>query len=188
MAVYAYSDEQIEKMIAGARRLRVRFCLTASVILVAVVLLWFFYPDIPAFQKPWFFPLLMALLVVPLLQNLWRWKTWSDKARSSLRSQSVDISPGAVIVTYPSGHKRQLGQREILRAEEPSVGGGLYLRTASRYRWVLIQRKLDGYEAIKHELNQMGIAVVKTSIPPNWEEFLGVLLFCATIICALAVY
>ncbi len=187
MAVYAYSDEQIEKMIAGAKRLRVKFCLTASAIVVAVVLLWFFYPDIPAFQKPWFFALFTTLFVVPLLQNLWRWNTWSDKSRSLLRSQSVDISPGAVIVTYPSSHKRQLEQREILRAEEPSLGGGLYLRTANRYRWLLIPRKLDGYDAIKGELGTMGITIVKTSIPPNWEEFVGVLGFVTTGLCALFV-
>ncbi len=188
MAVYAYSDEQIEKMIAGAKRLRVSFCLTASAIVVAVVLLWFFYPDLPGFQKPWFFALFTTLFVVPLLQNIWRWNTWSDKARNSLRTQSVDISNGAVIVTYPSSHKRQLDQREILRAEEPSLGGGLYLRTANRYRWLLIPRKLDGYEAVKHELNQMGIAVVKTSILPNWEEFLGVLVVVATLVCTMVAH
>jgi protein-S-isoprenylcysteine O-methyltransferase Ste14 len=52
----------------------------------------------------------------------------------------------------------------------------------------VIPRKIDGYEAIKRELGAMGVSAVKTTIPPNWEEFVGMLLFFGTGICALTVH
>jgi hypothetical protein len=48
----------------------------------------------------------------------------------------------------------------------------------------LIPRKLDGYDAIKRELAVAGAAVVKRIIPTNGEEFVFVLLFVGTILCA----
>ena len=82
------------------------------------------------------------------------------------------------------GYKRQLSISEVVRAEEPFLSAGLHLNTANRYRWILIPRDLDGYEAIKRELSVAGIAVAKTFIPTNWEEFFGVLLFIGTMFCA----
>jgi hypothetical protein len=74
----------------------------------------------------------------------------------------------------------QLGKSEILRAAELFWKVGIYLRTANRYRWFLVSPRLDGYDALKRELSELGIVVVRISFSPNWEEFLGVLLFIGT--------
>jgi hypothetical protein len=79
-------------------------------------------------------------------------------------------------VSGPLGYKRQLRINEIVRAEEPYLGTGLYLRTSNRYRWVLIPRKLNGYDASKRDLGVADAAVVKRFIPTNLEEFVFVAL------------
>ena len=108
--------------------------------------------------------------------------------RNSLREARVEVAPGAVGVSGPFGYKRQLSISEIARAEEPYLSTGLYLRTSNRYRWILIPRKLDGYDAIKRELAVAGAVVVKRLIPTNGEEFVFVLLFVGTILCATMVH
>jgi hypothetical protein len=182
MAAHLYSDQQIERMVRSERQFRVWFCVTSSVILVASVLLAVYRPDLPAFHHP--VPVMTVVLVAPLFRIVRHWRTWPEKLKNSLSETSVDISGSTVSVSGPSGYKRQLRLREVSLAEEPSLGTGLYLRTSNRYRWILIPRKLDGYDAIKHEIRESSIVIVKTIIPPNWEEFLGVLLFCGTMGCA----
>jgi hypothetical protein len=188
MAVYVYSEQQIERMVGKSRRLRIRFCVVAIVILVIAVLLALYRPTLPIFRRPmraWVMALLTSLFLFPLVRNIWRWRRWPDLLRNSLRETRVEVASGTVGVSGPFGYKRQLSISEVVRAEEPYLGTGLYLRTSNRYRWILIPRKLDGYEAIKRELAMAGAAVVKTSIPTNWEEWLFVLLFIGTMSCTL---
>lgn len=187
MAVYVYSEQQIEQMVSNARRVRIRFCVAAFVILAIACLLAFYRPNLPIFHDPmraWLMALLSSLFLIPLLRIVWRWRTWPEPMRNSLRETRVEVTSSTVGVSGPFGYKRQLSTSEVVRAEEPYLGTGLYLRTSNRYRWILIPRKLDGYEAIKREIAVAGGAVVKTSIPSNWEEYLGVLLFIGTTICA----
>jgi len=191
MAVYVYSEQQIEKMVGKSRRLRIRFCVAAIVILVIAVLLAFYRPTLPIFHEPvraWVMALLTSLFLFPLVKIIWHWRTWPDLMRNSLRDTRVEVASGAVGMSGPFGYKRQLSISEIVRAEEPNFGTGLYLRTSNRYRWILIPRNLDGYEAIKRELAVAGAAVVKRFIPTNWEEFVFVLLFIGTILCATMVH
>lgn len=190
MAVYVYSEEHIERMIAKSRRLRVRFCVAAIVILVMAVLLAFYRPTLPIFREPfraWGIALLTSLLL-PLVKTIWRWREWPDVMRNSLRETRVEVDSGTVSVSGPAGYKRQLSISEIVRAEEAYLGTGLYLRTSNRYRWILIPRKMDGYEAIKRELPMAGAAVVRRFIPTNAEEFIFVLMFIGTILCATIVH
>ena len=173
-------------MVAKSRRLRIRVCVAAILILVTAVLLAFYRPTLPIFREPfraWGIALLTALLF-PLVKTIWCWKKWPNLMRNSLRDTRVEISSGVVAVSGPLGYKRQLSTSEIVRAEEPYLGIGLYLRTSNRYRWLLIPRKLDGYEAIKRELSIAGGAVERRVIPTNAEECVFVLLFIATILCA----
>jgi len=81
--------------------------------------------------------------------------------------------------TIGQARNTQLSINEVVRVEEPYLDTGLYLRTSNRYRWILIPRKLDGYEAIKRDLAVAGAGMMKKVIPSNWEEFLFVLLFMA---------
>jgi hypothetical protein len=190
MAVYVYSEQQIERMVGKSRRLRIRFCVAAIVILVTAVLLAFYPPTLPIFHEPfraWGIALLTSLFLFPV-KTIWRWRKWPDLMRNSLRETRVEVAPGALGVSGPFGYRRQLSINEIVRAEEPYWGTGLYLRTSNRYRWVLIPRKLDGYDAIKRELAVAGVAVVKRFIPTNGEEFVFVLLFVGTILCATMVH
>jgi hypothetical protein len=191
MAVYIYSEQQIERMVSKSRRLRIRFCVAAIVILVTAVLLAFSRPTLPIFHEPvraWVMALLTSLFLFPLVKTIWSWRTWPDRLRNSLMETRVEVASGTVVVCGPFGYKRQLSISEIVRAEEPYLGTGLYLRTSNRYRWILIPRKLDGYEGIKRELAVAGAAAVKRLIPTNWEEFFFVLLFIGTILCASMVH
>lgn len=190
MAVYVYSEQQLERMVGQSRRLRIRFCVAAVVILVVALLLALYRPTLPIFHEPyraWGMALLTSLFLFPL-KTIWRWRKWPDLMRNSLRETRVEVASGTVGVSGPFGYKRQLNISEIVRAEEPSLGTGLYLRTSNRYRWILIPRKLDGYDAIKRELAVAGAAVVKRFIPTNGEEFVFVLLFVGTILCAATVH
>lgn len=189
MAVYAYSEEHIESMIAKSKRLRVCFWVAAAVMLVITVLLAFYRPTLPIFREPfraWGIALLTALLF-PLAKTIWGWREWPESMRNSLRETRVEIASGVVSVSGP-GYKRQLAISEIVRAEEAYLGAGLYLRTSNRYRWILLPHKMDGYEAIKHELPMAGAAVVKRLIPTNAEEFVFLLMFVGTILCATMVH
>jgi hypothetical protein len=191
MAVYVYSEQQIEMIVSKSRRLRIRFCIAAMVILVIAVLLAFYRPTLPIFHEPfraWGMALVTSLFLFPLAKTIWRWGKWPDLMRNSLRETRVEVASGTVGVSGPFGYTRQLSISEIVRAEEPYLGTGLYLRSANRYRWILIPRKLDGYDAIKRELAVAGAAVVKRFIPTNGEEFVFVLLFVGTILCATMVH
>jgi hypothetical protein len=191
MAVYLYSDQQLEKMVRNARQFRVGYCVTSSLILAATCLAAYERPDLPALHQPvrgLLVAVLVTVLVAPLVRIVWNWRTWAENLENSLRKAKVDISCSTVSVSGPFGDQRQVSQEDVLRAEEPSLGAGLYLRTSNRYRWIMIPRKLDGYESIKNELSETGIVIVKTSIPPNWEELLGVLLFIGTTVCAVSVH
>jgi hypothetical protein len=190
MAVHTYNEAYIERTIARARRARLWFCVTAAAVILAALFVSF-YPPSPAFEKHipvWLSSMYWALVVTPLMHILWKWKSWADKLGSSLRAQTIDISPSGISATYAYGIKRQLNRSEILRAEEPSLGAGLYLRSPNRYRWLVIPRKLEDYDAIKGELINMGIPIVQTSIPPNWEEYVFMLLFISTLLCVLFVH
>jgi len=191
MAVYVYSEQQIERMVGESRRLRIRLCIAAIVILAMAVLLVFYRPTLPIFREPfraWGMALLTSLFLFPLVKTIWRWRKWPDLLRNSLRDTRVEVASGTVGVSGPSGYKRELSISEIVRAEEPYLGTGLYLRTSNRYRWILIPRKLDGYDAVKREVAVAGAPVVKRLIPTNGEEFVFVLLFVGTILCATMVH
>jgi len=190
MTVYVYSEQQIERMVGQSRQLGIRVCVAAVVILVMALLLALYRPTLPIFHEPyraWGIALLTSLFLFPL-KTIWRWRKWPDRMRNSLRETRVEVASGTVGVSGPFGYKTQLNISEIVRAEEPSWGTGLYLRTSNRYRWILIPRKLDGYDAIKRELAVAGAAVVKRFIPTNGEEFVFVLLFVGTILCAATVH
>jgi hypothetical protein len=191
MAVYGYSEPQIETMISKAGRVRSRFFILGIIVLAVVGLLMAYRPALPLFHEPlrgWFFAILTSVFLIPISSILRNWRTWPNKMRLSLRAYRIEISPGAVGMAGPQEFKREFSIREIVRTEEPSLGTGLYVRTSNRYRWIVIPRRLAGYEAIKQELGAVGVSVVRTTIPPNWEEFAGMLLFATTAICSFAVH
>jgi len=191
MAVYTYSEQQIERMVTRAGRVRSRFSILAFIVLGVAGLLMVYRPAFPLFHEPlrgWFFAILTSVFLVPIFSIVRNWRSWPDKMRRSLRETRAEILPGGVGMSGPQGFKREFSTGEIVRTEEPSLGTGLYLRTSNRYRWILVPRRLAGYEAIKQELGAVGVSVVRTTIPPNWEEFAGMLLFAATAICSFAVH
>jgi hypothetical protein len=191
VAIYSYSEPQIEKLVSDFKRSRLRFCGAAAFLVASGFFLALFYPQFPAFPKSlreWLSPLLLAIFAAPLLGNVWNWRSWPEKLRASLKKTSFELSPFTIRVSDSFRRTKQLGKSEILRAEELSWKQGLYLRTANRYRWFLVAASLDGYQALKRELSELGIVVVRTSFPPNWEEFLGVLLFIGTAVCAFSAH
>ena len=128
---------------------------------------------------------LFILLFVLMLQNFKSWRrTFKDKGKN-LREYSVEITTESVLILC-GGWNRAVGRDEIIRVEESKTGGGLYLRTANRYRWFMIPRGLDGYQEIKAEFDASEVPYLKTALPPNWEEFLLILLICGSVICDLA--
>jgi hypothetical protein len=100
-----------------------------------------------------------------------------------MRAFSVDVSPYSVRIQYGLMRQRQFSREEILRAEEPSMGGGLFLRSPNRYRMIVIPRRIDGYSELKAALQAQGIPFVGKVIPGNWEDFAFVFLFCGSLLC-----
>lgn len=186
MAVYIYSEREIENIIRAAKRLRLSYCAVAASILAAAGVVararpeWIFGAHEHA--RTWVLVALFVFLAGPLADNLWRWKSRPIKLEESLRRTMVEVSAEGICVSGASSAK-QLARNEIQRAEE--VWWGLYLRSSDRYRWILIPAKIDGFEALKRDLRELGIPIVQATIPPNWEELAGVLVFTATMVCAI---
>lgn len=186
MGIYVYGERQIEEIVGASTRLRFRFCLGAAVILAAACVVaslrpeWIFGPANHA--RPWVLAALFVFFAGPLGDNLWRWKSRPARLADSLRKLRIEISAEGVRVLTASG-MRQMARAEIQRAEE--VSWGLYLRSPNRYRWILIPAKIEAFEALKREIGELGIPIVQSAIAPNWEEFAGVLVFAATMICAI---
>jgi hypothetical protein len=183
MAAYTYSRAQIERMVARSKRARTWYGISAIAILVSGIILLFLRPERRWAETP--FIMIFAILVPPLVRIVWNWKSWDDKLRNSVGAIRVNISADRIGLSRPPNEEVEVKVTEIVRAEEPSLGSGLCLRTLNRYHWLFVPGAIDGYEAIKRELAEMGLPVVKTYIPPNWEEFAGALLFCVTCLCAL---
>lgn len=182
MGVYIYSGEQIERLLARSKRVRVRFTLVAGALMAAIL-------TIPASKlapyprlRQSVHPLVIALIVA-LVDLLKPWKRSPAKLENRLRNMMIEISSAGVRLNSSFGN-REFQRMEILRGEEPPWGGGLYLRTSNRYRWMVLPKTIDHYDLLKAELLSLGIGLERTGFPPNWEEFIFVLLFIGTIICS----
>jgi hypothetical protein len=188
MAVYGFSEQHTESTLRRTQRLRLRFCLVSAAMLVVALWVLFSRPQWiygpVGHAREWVFPVLSSVFAPLLFRNLRNWKSGPKELEASLSAQRVEISPERVSLSYLHA-SRPLERSEIQRAEEVPWTPVLYLRTSNRYRWIPIPKKLDGYENIKRELRGMGIPFARTSFPPNWEEFLGVLACSGTILCAM---
>ncbi len=186
MAVFTYSEATIKHFVQKSARMRKRVYTVAAVLLafeVAVLLSPLILPGIHMrMPERWVTPVLVIPFVL-FLNGFQLRKRVPEKLEAWLRSYSVDVSPYSVRVQRDFCPQRQFTRDEILRVEEPSWGGGLYLRSPNRYRWLVIPRGLEGYDRIKDELRGMGIPFSRKVIPTNWEEFAFVLLFIGVLIC-----
>ncbi len=186
MGVFTYRETEIAEIVETMKRLRLAYCLGAAVILAAAGVVamvrpeWIFGAGERA--RGWVAVTLFVFFGGPLAENLWRWKRRPVKLEEALRAVRVEVSAEEVRL-FEAGSVRQLRRSEIRRAQE--VSWGLYLRTANRYRWILIPRKIEEFKTVKAEIEGIGIPVVQGEIPPNWEEFVGVLVFTGTMICAI---
>jgi hypothetical protein len=188
MGMYVYSQQQIEQIMVRNKILRLRFCLVAAALLVAALFLVSYRPAwIPGVHE-WLLPVAIAVAATPLFNNVRHWRSAPQRWKQTLTGRRIEVSSAGVSLWSSSGPVSRFERDEILRAEEPAWGGGLYLRSRHRYRWLLIPKSIDNYESIKRELNGMGIPRMAKSIPPNWEEFIGVLLFVGTMLCAATVH
>lgn len=186
MGVYFYGEQQIENLVQSSQRLRARFCAGAAGILGAAAVTgwlrpaWVFGEGNHA--RGWVIAALLVFFAGPLGENLWRWRSRTESLRQSLRDFRVEVFEDGVRVAADGGI-RVMGREEIRRVEE--VGWGLYLRSAQRYRWILIPVGLHGFAELKGEIAAMGIPLVQAEVAPNWEEFVGALVFVATMVCAI---
>jgi len=185
MAVYIYSQREIESIIRASKRFRLRNCAVALAVLIAACLVaisrpeWIFGAHIQA--RAWVVSALFIFVAGPLGDTVLRWKARPVELEQSLRKMQIEVSAEGVVVSGSSSVK-QFKLAEIVCAEE--VSWGLYLRSPERYRWILIPAKIDGFEALKRELRELRIPIVEAAIPPNWEELVGAIVFCATMLCA----
>ncbi|HTD22875.1 MAG TPA: hypothetical protein VK738_09495 [Terriglobales bacterium] len=189
MATYGYSEQHIENMVGRNLMIRRRVCVIALTVLACLlafyVSVWFFGAH--DWLPTWVVPVLLGVFLHPLINYIRSWKNYRGKLEESLRKMKVEISPERISMFSSSLPVRQLERSEIQRAEDASLfgGGGFYLRTPNRYRWLLIPREIESCEIAKSELIAMGIPIMTKSLPPNWEEFVGVLGFCTTLMCPL---
>jgi len=190
MATYVYSEQQIDKMLSRTRRLEVWVCVVGALILLAFGFLAYFRLGFFAhhgFRRDWAIGIFIAIGFDLLFTSFRRKKSGSEKLRAILKEWSLEISPAGVCLTGFRQRKVLLTREEISRAEEPSLGRVLFLRTSRRYRYARISRDLDDYEAIKREIILLGIPIEKTLLLPNWEELLLVVLFLGALLCAVGV-
>jgi len=186
MGVYFYGEQRIENLVQSSKRLRARFCAGAAIILGAAAVTgwlrpaWIFGAGNHA--RGWVIAALLLFFAGPLAENLWRWESRTERLRQALREFRVDVFEDGVRVSADGGI-RVLPREEIRRIEE--VGWGLYLRSAERYRWILIPGRIDGFAELKREIAGMGIPVVQAEVAPNWEEVVGALVLVATMVCAI---
>jgi len=192
MATYGYSEQHIENMVGRNLKIRRRVCVIAPTVLACLlafcVSVWFLGAH--DWLPTWVVPVLLAVFLHPLINYIRSWKNYRGKLEESLRKMKVEISPERISMFSSSHLVRQFERSEIQRAEDTSLfgGGGFYLRTRNRYRYLLIPRGIENYETAKSELIAMGIPVLTKSLPPNWEEFLGAFGFMATLACPLFVH
>jgi len=180
MAVYTYSEEAIDRAVRKISRMRVWMRMIA-VACLAVEIVVAFGLNL-RLSVPWS----TAAFIVPIVlltQGIGSWRAAPKLVVKHMRAYSVDVSFYSVRVQGAAMPQQQLTRDEILRVEEPSWGGGLYLRSTNRYRWLLIPRNLDGYGHVKDELKALGIPFARKVVPTNWEEFALVLFFCGSILC-----
>ncbi len=186
MGVYRYDSSQVESIIGAMKRSRLRHCATASAVLVAASVCglvrptWIFGASQHA--RAWVVLAMFVLFVGPLVESLVRWKSRPRRLEESLRATRVEVS-GEGITMASLGPARHLARHEICRVEE--IGWGLYVRSRRRYRWIFIPSGVADFEDLKRELVRMGIAIVPATIPPNWEEVIGGILFVGTVCCAI---
>lgn len=130
--------------------------------------------------------LMICVLPLVLLFNLLFGPMFRQGSSKSLEAVitgfKVDTSNDGVDINFGMGFSAHYAFHEITRAEEPSIGAGLYLRTANRYNYAALTRSLEDFQDFKTELVAHNIPIVKTLIPPNWEEYLFVLMFCSSLI------
>ena len=185
MAVYFYSEPQIESIIRASKRFRLFFCVVAVKIIFAASVVAFTRPEwifgAHAHARFWVLAALFVFVAGPLADSLLRWRSRGTKLEESLRTMRVEVNDEGIALTGASS--RRLARSDIRIAEE--VTWGLYLRTTSRYRWLLIPARIDHFGALKNEILKLGIPIAPAYIAPNWEEFAGVLVFAGTMLCAI---
>ncbi len=186
MAVYIYTQETIEQITRARQRQRRRFCAVVSIILIAAVVVagtrpeWIFGANQHA--RLWVLTALFVFFAGPLGDNLLRGKRRHAKLRQTLSETHVETSDAGIRYSAPQ-YVRSMSWQEVVRAEE--VPWGVYLRTRNRYRWLMISNKVGGFDSLTREITGMNIPIVQTASAPNWEEFAGMLVFTATILCAI---
>jgi len=171
-------------MVRRHRRIRIWLLAMLLPLAIADLVLDFSWPVWRQTYHDWsigIFAACVALLAPMLKRRAHR----VEQLTNSYRSFHVTVIPDSITIAAPPRWSRTLERTDVVRAEEPVVGGGLYIRSNGRYRWMIIPRSLDDYAEIRDLLPSLGIPVVRTKVPPNTEEFLGVLVFCASILCDL---
>ena len=186
MAFYMYGEEEIEGIIRAQQRLRLRFCVAVFILLLAACVVALTRPEwiFGAHERArlWVIGALFVFFVGPLGENLVRWRSRPARLRESLKRTCVEISESGVRIEEP-GQIRHLSRADIRRAEE--TPWGVYLRTRERYRWMFVSKRVGEFNELKHDMHELGVPIIQASSAPNWEEIAGVLIFTATMICAI---
>jgi hypothetical protein len=184
MHFYSYSESRIEELVSKRRRIqRVVFFAGLGLLLTSFLLMFYGLQGSPRPNGLWHTGfILLFVLGAQLIQKSWSSHKKDEKLRNHLAGVSATFTDEEVQIRYSKVSTRSLEWKDILRVEEPAIGGGLYLRSANRYRWLLIPKSLDDYDEIKGELARMEIPTAQKRIPTNAEEFLFVFLFCGTLI------
>ena len=184
MPAYGYSAERIEAKIRRSRRVKLWLVAILVPIAIADLFLQFHWPGVPVPYRRCLDGVFIACFVLAMPKRLFRRRT-SEWVANFYRSFHISVAPDSITMAAPPHYSRSLEMADTVRAEEPAVGGGLYVRGKRRYQWLLVPRDLDGYPEIRNLLPLVGIPVVATRVPPNMEEFLCVAALSASILCDL---
>ena len=186
MPLYTMSQASILKHARQARKLQIWVYCLVAVFLILALYIRSCEQTGPSHPRFGFFEGAFIALFVALMQLIgpfpWHRSLLEFAKRAAF---TVEIDADEIDVSGEL-YRRRIPTSEVLKAEEPSWGSGLYLRTAKRYQWVWIPRRVDGFEEIKKYLTLIGISTVRATIPGNWEEYLFVVLFCGSLMCDIA--
>lgn len=191
MAIFHMSDDAVARREKGLRRGRfITYWIVGAVIMVDVLLasirLGWLNTSIKVNEDLFMTIVVVSFVVFAQWLTPGSFKRTSEAVLASIKVQSLEIDSDE-IRTENGRWSRRLRLDEISRAEEPRKGLGLYLRTSSSFRWLLIPKRLQGYEEIKAIVSARGIPVIQTRMSPQWIDFPSFLVVMASMISELVI-
>jgi hypothetical protein len=184
VSTYRYSETTIQSIVARFRRQRLWFVGVGSLCLALGILAAYRLASHPTghSRRDLWGIAVAAFLVEHLLRTIWNWRTSPAKFEESFRATTVTVSPERVSISRPK-LCLHLDRREITQAEIDSRRSRIVLRSADRYRRLIIPAGLDNFGELRREIETLGVPVGRES-RKGWADLLPAFLFSGVLLCS----